>query len=1011
MVNLKILANALHQMKIDKLHIFSIHKHEKSDDERVERIKIEEPMIINYVDISYNKFIEFINQPDIDFLNFNKNTLYILRDGDFLDVKNLFTKINNCDVNVGRGGSQKSHIISPLELRMLTYLLVMYNFDYKYISYINTFNDLNKSRYLPYIDNSIKYQTFIKNKTLSSKPILNSNIKTNKPSNSREYHTSISKTDNNENTFPLASSMEENTDVNQVSVFSYLDQIEEIINTTETLRDAQEAIETNWISLMKTKLEDPSVSSWRMLPKLIRKSVNTLEKHSQKGILKRRFKTLSNQLSGNKSEVVLLTISILVSNYTKSSATNIAIQIGSNIAFLLYKKDIYKDINPQNFKNKFNNWKKFNELDSNVKLLKLGDYFINLFTNEPTQIFEFGLDEEDLIDTNSERIMKIAPEYINMIKETLIVHPTSLPMISEPNEWSDTSYGGFFENKYAQEPINTGSSYQGHRIDNKKSLYDSVNLLNKIKFNVNKELLNYILNEGSYLLECDKDDNDKRNLQNSITIKVAKIYSKYNFYLNVNSDWRGRLYTNSFFLSYQGNDLSRSLIEFADGEKLSKEGLKYLYIFGANCYSDALGKKSINKRIAWIKDNMSKIVNLDKDFINNANKKIQFASFCIAIKNYELDNNFEIKLPIFLDATCSGIQHLSAMLQDINLGAHVNLLSKTEEEDVCDLYQTFVDPINKSINKFGRENYTHSLLKNVKLDRKIIKTPIMTGVYSVTVDGIYRQLIKKFKKTRVAHTTEKTKDGNTKYNTYYFVPNNQGGFEKLFYADVYKIAEIIKNASFNAYPSLKEIYSFFIDSAKLMVELKIPIVWFTPAGLEISQFYYTSIKEKVKLSYFGKTKTSVIRRWEEIVDKNKQNNSIVPNIIHSLDASHLINVINNGNSKGITPIISIHDCFGTHPNKMENLSKLVRSEFVLLYTQHNFLERYYENVINSIKDNNYKIIEKDSKKYVSYYPLKIRKKDKSVYVSKKEKLSLIPSTPNLGNLDLKNIINAIYLIN
>jgi hypothetical protein len=30
--------------------------------------------------------------------------------------------------------------------------------------------------------------------------------------------------------------------------------------------------------------------------------------------------------------------------------------------------------------------------------------------------------------------MKIAPEYINMIKETLIVHPTSLPMISEPNE-------------------------------------------------------------------------------------------------------------------------------------------------------------------------------------------------------------------------------------------------------------------------------------------------------------------------------------------------------------------------------------------------------------------------------------------------------------------------------------------------------------------------------------------------------------------------------------------------
>jgi DNA-directed RNA polymerase len=221
---------------------------------------------------------------------------------------------------------------------------------------------------------------------------------------------------------------------------------------------------------------------------------------------------------------------------------------------------------------------------------------------------------------------------------------------------------------------------------------------------------------------------------------------------------------------------------------------------------------------------MSKIISLDKDFINKANKKIQFTAFCMAIKNYELDNNFLVKLPVFLDATCSGIQHLSAMLQDINLGANVNLLSKTEDEDVNDLYQTFVDPINESINKFGKENTMYSSLKNVKLDRKIIKTPIMTGVYSVTVDGIFRQLTKKFKKTKVMHPTEKTKKGNPRYNTYYDVPTKNGGTKKILYIDVYRIAEIIKNASFDAYPSLKEIYSYFIESAKLMVELKIPIV-------------------------------------------------------------------------------------------------------------------------------------------------------------------------------------------
>jgi len=65
---------------------------------------------------------------------------------------------------------------------------------------------------------------------------------------------------------------------------------------------------------------------------------------------------------------------------------------------------------------------------------------------------------------------------------------------------------------------------------------------------------------------------------------------------------------------------------------------------------------------------------------------MQFIAFCIALKNYELDNNYLVKLPVFLDATCSGLQHLAAMLHDINLATHVNLLSKSENDDVNDLY-------------------------------------------------------------------------------------------------------------------------------------------------------------------------------------------------------------------------------------------------------------------------------------------------------------------------------------
>jgi hypothetical protein len=89
-----------------------------------------------------------------------------------------------------------------------------------------------------------------------------------------------------------------------------------------------------------------------MLPELIKRGISTLEKYEKRGILKRRFKLFHSELSENKYEVVLLTIAMLVSNYNKMGATNISVQIGSNIAFLLFKNNIeYEKVN--NLRTKF----------------------------------------------------------------------------------------------------------------------------------------------------------------------------------------------------------------------------------------------------------------------------------------------------------------------------------------------------------------------------------------------------------------------------------------------------------------------------------------------------------------------------------------------------------------------------------------------------------------------------------------------------------------------------------
>jgi len=147
-VNFISLSKILKYMNIDKLHLFSI---DKSNSKEVFTIN-EGGCNIDFLEIGIENFIHYLNPPvlDFDFRDYNKNSLYILRNGSYIDIKNLFTLIQNNTVNLGRGGSQKSHMISPLDYRLSAYLMAICKLDYKLFSSLNTFNYVEKYRYLPF---------------------------------------------------------------------------------------------------------------------------------------------------------------------------------------------------------------------------------------------------------------------------------------------------------------------------------------------------------------------------------------------------------------------------------------------------------------------------------------------------------------------------------------------------------------------------------------------------------------------------------------------------------------------------------------------------------------------------------------------------------------------------------------------------------------------------------------------------------------------------------------------
>jgi hypothetical protein len=146
-VDILTLANALNTINIDTLNIFSINGYGITN--KVNIVKTKEPSDVKYIEIGVEEFINQINSENCDFSSFNKHSLYILRNGSYINAKNMFKSIKNTQVSLGRGGSQKAHALSPLDFRLSSYVMAMFNFDYKLINYLNTFDSMSKDKYLP----------------------------------------------------------------------------------------------------------------------------------------------------------------------------------------------------------------------------------------------------------------------------------------------------------------------------------------------------------------------------------------------------------------------------------------------------------------------------------------------------------------------------------------------------------------------------------------------------------------------------------------------------------------------------------------------------------------------------------------------------------------------------------------------------------------------------------------------------------------------------------------------
>lgn len=79
-------------------------------------------------------------------------------------------------------------------------------------------------------------------------------------------------------------------------------------------------------------------------------------------------------------------------------------------------------------------------------------------------------------------------------------------------------------------------------------------------------------------------------------------------------------------------------------------------------------------------------------------------------------------------------------------------------------------------------------------------------------------------------------------------------------------------------------------------------------------------------------------------EKRKHKAALAPNFIHSCDAAHLTWTVNAAWKSGIHSFRMVHDSYATHAADMDELSEILREEFITLHQKSELLPTFLESI-------------------------------------------------------------------
>ncbi|CAB4124448.1 T3/T7-like RNA polymerase [uncultured Caudovirales phage] len=413
------------------------------------------------------------------------------------------------------------------------------------------------------------------------------------------------------------------------------------------------------------------------------------------------------------------------------------------------------------------------------------------------------------------------------------------------------------------------------------------------------------------------------------SMAIANQFKGYKeIYFPHNLDSRGRAYPLPAFLNPQGTESTKAMLEFAHGLPIeNEEQACWLAISGANAYGK--DKISLQDRVDWVQDNQDDLIfSIAADWKadlrwQDASEPFTFLRFCLEWSAFWQEGyGFKSHMVCAVDATCSGIQHYSAMLRDRVGGKSTNLMKGLPRQDI---YQDVADLViewmmNAPDNPFARDWIAFGL------DRSMTKKQCMVVPYAGTFSSCMGY-------TRDAFA-DKVKEGH-------LCPWDSSGEdhnERIVY-----LAKLIWESIDYVVVKGKEAMRWLSEAARVYTKHANSTMqgdahskamrWMTPDGFQVIHFRVDAKRERVDTFLDGRVGL-VIYKPTPSLSSSDMALAVAPNFVHALDANLLRAAVYKG-LQLYTPITSfamVHDSFGVHASRMnEFLTVCVKPAFVEMY--------------------------------------------------------------------------------